>query len=81
MLKSSAICIKTHCNMPQIGSRFGPNNGVIRIKLQRFMNEITHQMLWRDNISAFNCCSEYDYQDMLSYTISLLFLFFIITFS
>ena len=50
MLKSSAICIKTHCNMPQIGTRFGPNNGVIRIKLQRFMNEITHQMLWRDKI-------------------------------
>ena len=38
MLKSSAICIKTHCNRPQIGTRFGPNNGVIRIKLQRFMN-------------------------------------------
>ena len=50
MLKSSAICIKTHCNMPQIGTRFAPNNGVIRIKLQRFMNEITHQMLWRDKI-------------------------------
>ena len=50
MLKSSAICIKTHCNMPQIGTRFDPNNGVIRIKLQRFMNEITHQMLWRDKI-------------------------------
>lgn len=30
--------------MPQIGTRFGPNNGVIRIKLQRFMNEITHQI-------------------------------------
>lgn len=44
MLKSSAICIKIHCNMPQIGTRFGPNNGVIRIKLQRFMNEITHQI-------------------------------------
>ena len=40
MLKSSAICIKTHCNMPQIGTRFAPNNGVIRIKLQRFMNEM-----------------------------------------